>query len=284
MKRPAAAISEPAEESDEEMPEEPTQEELPSPQSAKPKASPTVALRSPGGQFRAATAAVTPAEESPTAAAKKVMQVVSASSDRPLPASGNRLAVAYEPSEASETLAAGLVRQRRVGHLCDATVIAGGGRISVHRVVLAAHSELFTEKLTKAEGSDMYELKLEGISHESADILVRWLYGEVSRSSYNPATSKVNEEVLQLSSELGLPDLSELCGVHLAAGVDVTNVVSRICLCDKYGLPRLRTSLVQSLAEDSKALHTVARDPETVGHPELMRELLASLAAKATSS
>jgi len=192
--------------------------------------------------------------------------------------------VSYEPRDVSASLGAGLVRQRRIGHLCDATVVAGGGRISVHRVVLAAHSEVITEKLTQPEGSDMYELKLEGISHESADILVRWLYGEVSMSSYAPASSKVNEEVLQLSSDLGLPDLSELCGVHLAAGVDVTNVVSRICLCDKYGLPRLRTSLVQSLAEDSKALHTVACDPETIGHPELMHELLASLAAKATGT
>jgi len=216
-------------------------------------------------------------------AAKKVMQVVSATGDRSLP-TGNRLSVVYEPSEVPEALGAGLVRQRRVGHLCDATVVAGGGRISVHRVVLAAHSELITDRLTQEEGSDVYELKLEDISHESAEILVRWLYGEVSGDSYTPVSSKVNEEVLQLSSEFGLPGLSELCGVHLAAGLDVTNVVSRICLCDKYGLPRLRTSLVQSLAEDSRALHAVARDPATVGHPELMRELLASLAKKATGA
>lgn len=126
----------------------------------------------------------------------------------------------------------------------------------------------------------MGELDLKAYSCEAVDLFVRWLYGEVGVSSYNPS-EQVNVEVLRLASEFELPQLSELCALHLTTNVEVKNVVERIRLCEEFRLPRLREALVSSLFEDKHVLDAVARDASTLSHPALMRELLASIALQA---
>jgi len=172
----------------------------------------------------------------------------------------------------------GLVQLRRKLHRCDAAILAGGGaRIPVHAVVLAAQSPVLDKKLVE-EGP---EVDLGSVSHEAAHYLVRWIYGEISVDTYTPANAKVNEEVLRLASELGMPLLAEICSTRLAVDVTVKNVVDRVRLCEAFGLPELRAALVTALVEDRSSLDAVARDDATLAHPALMRELLASLAAKA---
>merc|ERR1719203_2505417 len=100
--------------------------------------------------------------------------------------------------------------------------------------------------------------------------------------SYSPSSAEVNEEVLRLSFQFGLALLSEHCALYLAKDVTTKNVVARIRLSEEFGLPRLRAALVGTLAEDHDALGTVAKDPATLSHPVLMRELLASIAQKAS--
>merc|ERR1712048_117384 len=124
------------------------------------------------------------------------------------------------------------------------------------------------------------ELDLQTTSPESAVILVRWLYGEVGEGKYSPSTTKVSEEILQLSWELGLPRLSELCALHLASDVDTTNIVARVRMCEDFGLPRLRAALVSALVQDAQALHVVAEAQATLGHPALMCELLSAIARR----
>lgn len=232
--------------------------------------------------------------ESPAAAAARAMKVVSAPSSSP--GSGSKAATAANTADwalstkkppgrltvpydaplggAAESLGQGLVRLRRSGNLCDLTVLAGPGRLAVHRTVLAAHSETMMSRLQE----DVKELDFR-CSHEAADLVVRWLYGEVDAVTYLPSTAKVNEEVLQVSAEFGLTQLSELCAVRLAADADFSNVVSRVRLCEEFGLPKLRAALVHAVVEDRHALHALASDPQTLTHPGLMRELLASIAA-----
>lgn len=247
---------------------------------------------SPSPKSKTAPAAQA-SEESPASAAARAMKVVpgpipspgsggkgssSASAEwaltaKPIP---GRLSVPYpaHAGAAADMLGQGLVRLRRAGNLCDLVVVAGAGRLPVHRTVLAAHSETMMSRLQE----DVKELDFR-CSHEAADLVVRWIYGEVDSASYLPSTAKVNEEVLQVSSEFGLLQLSELCAARLAGDADFSNVVIRIRLCEEFGLPKLRAALVTAIVEDAKALHAVATDPITLTHPGLMRELLASIAA-----
>jgi len=175
-------------------------------------------------------------------------------------------------------LAEGLVQLRRKLHRCDAAILAAGGaRIPVHAVVLASQSPVLDRKLE--EGGP--EVDLGAVSHDAAHYIVRWIYGEIGVDTYSPANPKVNEEVLRLASELGLPMLAQICSTRLAMDVSIKNVVDRIRLCEAFGLPELRAALVTALVEDRHALDAVARDDATLSHPALMRELLAALASKA---
>jgi len=175
-------------------------------------------------------------------------------------------------------LAEGLVQLRRKLHRCDAAILAGGGaRIPVHAVVLASQSQVLDRKLE--EGGP--EIDLGSVSHDAAHILVQWIYGEISVETYAPSNARVNEEVLRLASELGLPLLAQICSTRLARDVTIKNVVERIRLCEAFGLPELRASLVSALVEDRLSLDAVAREEATLAHPALMRELLACLASKA---
>lgn len=174
----------------------------------------------------------------------------------------------------ASSLMEGLVEFRRAGQLCDVVLVAAGGaRFPVHRLVLSAQSMVLEQKLRAGAA----ELEVTG-GHEAVDLLAKWLYCEVDAATYKPSSSKVNEEMLRISSDLGLPRLSEICALHLARHADVENVVPCVQLCEEYGLPDLRSALIIALVEDRSALDIVSRDPATMGHPALMRELLAALA------
>jgi len=190
-----------------------------------------------------------------------------------------RLQVHFDPPQGSSvtSLEQGLVRLRRNSQLCDITIISGFGRIPAHRVVLAAHSE----KLAARFQSQPAELDLKPASHEAVDIVVRWLYGEIDPATFHPTTSKINEEVLRISSELGLPRLADLCAMRLAESVDTATAVSAIRLCEEYGLPTLRAAIVDAVVKDSQALKAVSMDANTLTHPALMRELLSAIALAA---
>lgn len=177
----------------------------------------------------------------------------------------------------SPQLGTGLVALRRANKLCDTTVMAtSGARIAVHGVVLAAHSELLRNKLNEA-GS---VIELEFASYEAVDLFVRWAYGEIDAKAYEPSSPKVNEEVLQISSDLQMSQLSELCAMRMADGVDTGNVVDRIRICEDFGLPKLRAALIAGIIKETRVLNSVAQNPATLKHPALMRELLSAIAQK----
>eukprot|EP00929_Paragymnodinium_shiwhaense_P045010 TRINITY_DN23050_c0_g3_i3.p1 TRINITY_DN23050_c0_g3~~TRINITY_DN23050_c0_g3_i3.p1 ORF type:complete len:242 (-),score=40.19 TRINITY_DN23050_c0_g3_i3:465-1190(-) len=144
------------------------------------------------------------------------------------PARGGYLSIAYTtPGDGAAPVLEGLVKMRRAGTFCDATVVAAGGaKISVHRAVLAAGSATLAERVKLAQSAQSAELNLGSVSHEAADILVRWLYGEVSAAVFRPSTSQVNEEVLKLSSELGLP-LLRACSLFSRAATLCTHHADR---------------------------------------------------------
>lgn len=192
-----------------------------------------------------------------------------------------RLHVPFHLSEGSgmASLDKGLVRLRRNNQFCDVTIISNLGRVPAHRAVLAANSEKLAS-LLQANESGVSEIDLQYASPEAADLAVCWLYGEVGVHTYRPSTPKVNEEVLRISSELGLPPLAELCALRLAEASDTSNVVSSVRLCEEYDLPRLRTALVAAVVEDARALDAVAKDPATLSHPSLMQQLLAAVAGQ----
>mmetsp|Transcript_37730 Transcript_37730/g.88607 ORF Transcript_37730/g.88607 Transcript_37730/m.88607 type:complete len:264 (+) Transcript_37730:60-851(+) len=193
-------------------------------------------------------------------------------------ASPARLRVQFRPEQAApSTLEQGLVRLRRGSQLCDVSIVSGFGRIPAHKAVLAAHSETLAKRLQDGQA----ELDFHQASHEAVDYVVRFCYGEVKQDSFQPSTSKVNEEILKISSECGLPTLTELCAVRLSSEATTANVVQSVRLCEEFGLSKLREALVKGIVEDHVALDAVAKDPATLSHPPLMRELLASIASKA---
>lgn len=173
----------------------------------------------------------------------------------------------------------GLIQLRSAGTHCDAEFVSGDGdRFRLHRCVAAACSKELDRRLGEAE-SHVLQLKA---SRPAVELVVEYLYGEVNEQNHNvnEVRPEVNEEVLQLACELALPKLSELCALVLALGVDEHNVVQRILLCEEFGLPRLRKMLVTSLIDDKVTLVAVSKDPKTLAHPALMRELLAAVARK----
>jgi len=231
-------------------------------------------------------------KESPSEAAARSMRVTGAgspagSAGKPSPSKSTvavsktkRLNVSLDEPQGSSAAAleSGLVKLRREGRLCDVNIISGFGRIPAHRTVLAAHSEKLAERF---KDQLITELDLQPASHEAVEIVVRWTYGEVSADNFQPTTPKVNEEVLRISFEFGLPLLSDLCAARLAESVDTSNAVASVRLCEEFGLPKLRAAIVKAIVEDSFALDAVAKDPNTLSHPGLMRELLASIAQAA---
>lgn len=193
----------------------------------------------------------------------------------------NTLHVQFDPPQANSfaALEQGLVLLRRNTKLCDVTIISSSGRIPAHRVVLAAHSE----KLATRFQDQTSELDLRPASHEAVDVVVRWLYCEVDPANFNPTTPTVNEEILRISSELGLPRLADFCAMRLAESVDTASAVSAVRLCEEYGLPTLRAAIVDAIVSDARALKEVSMGASTLTHPVLMRELLAAIAAQAVS-
>jgi hypothetical protein len=275
LKRPAAATKAPvvlehveeedeaeeeAEEEEEEEENEEDQEDEEEAQAIEPPVSPK--------RFASKTSPTKSAKDSP----------LKAEAASPIRSKPGCIEVSYTiQSSLSAPLAEGLVQLRRRIHRCDAAVIAGGGaRIPVHSLVLASQSADLDRRLENGP-----EIDLGSASHEAADHLVRWMYGEIDADTYAPSSTKINEEVLRLASEFGLPLLAQICSIRLAVDVSVTNVVERIRLCEAYGLPELRHALVAALVQDRKALETVSRDEAALQHPALLRELLALIARKA---
>jgi hypothetical protein len=179
-----------------------------------------------------------------------------------------------ETDAAKAELLNGLVELRRKGIGCDCSIVASsGGRFQVHQLVLSAHSPVLREKASK-NGPLICSA-----DHEVCDVLVRWLYGEVSTKTYRPSSRQANSELLRIAHEFQLPKLAELCGLVIAKSATVEHFVNDVLLCESYGLPRLRTAMVQAIVADRAALDIVSRDPLTLEQPVLMRELLAGLAS-----
>mmetsp|Transcript_3458 Transcript_3458/g.8616 ORF Transcript_3458/g.8616 Transcript_3458/m.8616 type:complete len:313 (+) Transcript_3458:60-998(+) len=179
---------------------------------------------------------------------------------------------------AQVTALSSLGRLQEQDILCDAALIGGSGkRVPVHSVVLAAQSPALLRRLRDGDR----ELALGAVSDEAVQIVRHWCYGQLIAQDYKPSSLDVNVEVLQLSSELSLPQLAEVCAWHLASGINTSNVVERMKLCEAYGLPRLHAALVQALIQDKSALALVARSSEVLQQPALMRELLGATAEKA---
>lgn len=176
----------------------------------------------------------------------------------------------------------GLNRLYEHGELTDTILLASGDRrIAIHRSVLGAiTTSVDIRKRLQENMSDQVEINLSTASREAVELVVRWLYGKLTVAHYEPSSDVVNDEVLALSSELGLPPLTEICCACSAAHVTVSSFVNRVRLCEKYGLSAYRAALLESILKDSAGLQTVAKDASTLEHPALMRELLAAVAMK----
>jgi len=200
--------------------------------------------------------------------------------------SSAELVVRYSVSgDLAAPLYEGLVRLRRAGDLCDIDVCAeDGSRFRAHTIVLAAHGGAMERRVREAkapvEGAHP-QLQLGSVRAGAVEWFLRWAYGEVSVTSYLPTSDGENEDLLRIAAACELPRLAELCGTVLARGVDVKNAVARVKLCEDFGLPALRSALLEALVESKTALAEVACDPATMAHPVLMRELVMALAARA---
>mmetsp|Transcript_51572 Transcript_51572/g.95429 ORF Transcript_51572/g.95429 Transcript_51572/m.95429 type:complete len:298 (-) Transcript_51572:124-1017(-) len=190
-----------------------------------------------------------------------------------------KLSVEWTAEGTSQVTAlSALARLQEQGLLCDAALVGSSGNsVPVHSVVLAAQSPALLRRLRDGDK----ELALGSVSDEAVQIVRQWCYGQLNASEYKPSSLDVNVEVLQLSSELSLPQLAEVCAWHLATGINTSNVVARMKLCEAYGLPRLHAALVQALIQDKTALALVARSSEVLQQPALMRELLGATAEQA---
>merc|ERR1711904_431853 len=89
---------------------------------------------------------------------------------------------------------------------------------------------------------------------------------------------EITKDVLKLSCQFKIPELTEKCAETLSKDVNTTNVVDILGLCEEYQLDRLREKIMQQLTSNRKVLNDVAQSKSILQYPLLMQEMLSLIA------
>jgi len=191
-----------------------------------------------------------------------------------------KLAVQYKaPSATDGAVLDGIREIYNKGVLTDVTLISGEDKdkFTAHKLVLAAKSEVLFEMFSQDKNEDQ-TTKCEIRLYETCPGAVKSFLDFVYLNEYSPKTDEINKDVLKLSSQFKMPDLTERCTEVLAKDINTTNVVERLGLCEEFQLDRLRERIMQQLTSNRKVLHDVAQSKSILQYPLLMQEMLGLIA------
>mmetsp|Transcript_10721 Transcript_10721/g.19061 ORF Transcript_10721/g.19061 Transcript_10721/m.19061 type:complete len:226 (-) Transcript_10721:77-754(-) len=181
-------------------------------------------------------------------------------------------------------LSEGLRELYKRGEFTDVALICADRSIFAHRVVLAAHSDVFKAGLGSAtkESHGRQEIRLADISNpEAVKYMLEHLYqADVALwEDYNPRTQEINKDVLRLAQNFQLPGLTERAMHWLTKDLTTGNVVEVLTICEDFGLKELGVRILEQLTQNKKALAEVANSPQIMKYPKLMQALLQQASA-----
>jgi len=171
---------------------------------------------------------------------------------------------------------------------CDVILVAGGREFSAHSLVLAAVSAGFHEQIQQeyikgvfglVPGLDLkpMTIHLNNVSHpEAVQDMLDCIYGPISTEVKEPhsKTEASNRDVLQLAQAYQIPPLQSQASLWLAQNLSTQNVLSRLAICEEFGLLEVREKILEQLIADPVALPMLARDPEVTKVPKVLQDLL----------
>lgn len=165
------------------------------------------------------------------------------------------------------------------GELCDVRLVAGGESFPAHAAVLAAASGAFRELLLRksSEQAAPFIVELAGVSHaESVRSMLSCMYGseDGSAAGYNPSSNGVNRDILQLAQRFQIPQLEAEAAQWLAKGLNTSNVLERLIVCEEFGLTPVRDKILEQLTANPGALFVLAADPGMRKVPMVLQDLL----------
>merc|ERR1719240_1522905 len=155
-----------------------------------------------------------------------------------------KLAVQYKASNSETRPVMDGIREIYIKSvLNDVTLISGEDKdkFHAHKLILAAKSEVLFEMFSqdKCEEQSKCEIRL----YETCPGAVKAFLDFVYLDEYAPKTDEINKDVLKLSSQFKMPELTEKCAEVLAKDVTTVNVVDRLGLCEEFQLEGLRAKI-----------------------------------------
>jgi len=173
----------------------------------------------------------------------------------------------------------GLRELYRRGEFVDVQLVCLEQMYCAHRAVRASKSEVFKQGLSASMEASGFrqEVRLADISNpEAVKVMLDHIYvmEKVTAEAYNPKTQDINKDVLKLAQNFRLPCLAERAAHWLAKDLTTGNVVERLTICEDFGLDMLKDKILEQLTLNKRALAEVARSPQIMNYPTLMRALL----------
>jgi len=181
---------------------------------------------------------------------------------------------------------------------CDVILVAGGREFLAHSLVLAAVSAGFHEQIQQEYVKEVWGLvpgldrkpmviHLNNVSHpEAVQDMLDCIYGPSSTEVKEPhsKTESANRDVLQLAQAYHIPPLQCQASLWLAQNLSTQNVLSRLAICEEFGLLEVREKILEQLIADPVALPMLARDPEVTKVPKVLQDLLVRILTLVTST
>jgi len=166
------------------------------------------------------------------------------------------------------------------GELLDVAIVCEGKRWGAHRVVLAAHSDIFRNELssTPVGFGNCPEISFTGVANaEAVKVMLDYLYKvdiaiwEERNMRSLPGTAA---NVICLARHFHLPGLEGIACRWLMVGITTHNVLQRLEMCEELGLEDTRSKILKQLAKDKEALADVSNSKQLMQNPHLLHDLL----------
>lgn len=164
----------------------------------------------------------------------------------------------------------------------DIALLSHGQTFLAHRIVLATSSSVFMQAFGRNAGqmhqadTCREELRLDSVSPEAVKLMLDYMY-HIEVLASNECISKTEEiivDVLRLAHDFRLSGLTSRATHWLATTLTTTNVLTRLKLCEDFGLEEFGDRILEELSINKLALYTVATSLEIMDHPRLLQILL----------
>ncbi|KAH0561621.1 hypothetical protein KQX54_018126 [Cotesia glomerata] len=136
--------------------------------------------------------------------------------------------------------------------LSDVTIIVNQVRIPAHKVVLAAHSEVFSKMLqSKMKEAKDGEINIKDLDPEVIFEVLHYCYKGTTKASYDFLTAL---QVLEVADIYQFIKLKKICEVTLGDKMFIGNALKIIDAADDYNAVDLRRKAIQFIVQHRKKL------------------------------